>query len=213
MLNKNFIIGAIVVVLLGSGVTFYFLNGSNNTNTSTNAPSSVSRTGEFTRELAKQIIVEFYAEQIETEPDTVVAAYNDVAGGYNMLTVPKDKVDQLAAKGLITKLNSWADDGYSTNYFVFTDAAAPYLSGPAASWENQKNKTIKLSDYKLKDITITGITKESETKALVYFDVEGEYTYTSFGEVLSEKQPSKQSSPIGLPFVLFDDGWRIQLGL
>lgn len=55
MFNKNLIICLVAVVLLGGGIGFYFLNGSNVADTTTSAP--VVRKGELTRELAKQLIM------------------------------------------------------------------------------------------------------------------------------------------------------------
>lgn len=55
------------------------------------------------------------------------------------------------------------------------------------------------SNDNVKNITVTGITMESQTKALVSFDVEAETS----GNLV------KESSPIPMPLTLYDDGWRV----
>ena len=113
MFNKNLIVGLVVVVLLGGGVAYYFLNGSNNASTNTPAPVTNTKTGELTRELAKQI-----------------------------------------------------------------------------AWEQLKAKPIKAGE--LKDVTITGVSIQNKTTAMVNMTVEYEGT------------PSVE---ITMPFALYDDGW------
>lgn len=117
MFNKNIIIGVIVVVLLGGGVTYYFLNGSSNTNI--NIPAPVTKNGELTRELARQIAL----EQLKAKP---------------------------------------------------------------------------IRDGKLKDVTITGISMQSETAAMVNMVVEYEPTPANFGI---------QTVEVTMPFALYDYGW------
>ena len=116
MFNKNLVLALVVVALLVGGVLFA-LNKNNVSNT--NAPAAVS--GELTREMARQVILDYY----DKEPD--------------------------------------------------------------------------YDNFQVKVLTITGITMESPTKALVNFDVEGEES----GKLV------KESSPIAMPFTLYDDGWRI----
>jgi len=54
MLNARFIVGIVILVLLGGGVAYYFLNGSSGTNT----PAPVTKGGGLTTELARQTVLE-----------------------------------------------------------------------------------------------------------------------------------------------------------
>ena len=116
MFNKNLVLALVVVALLVGGILFAL---NKNSVSNTNSPSAVS--GELTREMARQVILDYY----DKEPD--------------------------------------------------------------------------YDNFQVKVLTITGITMESPTKALVNFDVEGEES----GKLV------KESSPIAMPFTLYDDGWRI----
>ena len=197
MFNKNLIVGLVAIVLLGGGIVFYFLNGNN----MTAIPSPISTKGELTRELAHQIIIDYYAKEME-KPMTIPAIYLDATDAYIMSDVYGDRLNQLITKGLVTRRNS-------TDSFYFTNAATPYLS-ESGSPNYPNNKTVKLGDYKMKNMTVTGITTPTETTALVSVTVEGEYTYTPFGEVLSEKGLSKEPRIMTVPFTLYDDGWRVK---
>lgn len=201
MFNKNLIIGIVAMVLLGGGIAIYFLNGNKTTTVST----PIARKGELTRELAKQLIW----EEIKDKPETLSALYFEYNGGYSSDGIGTSvELKELSDRGLI----NIASEHTLPQIFTFTEKGKEYTSPSRyAGSPDSKSVDIRLADFKIKDITITGITKAGETKALVYFDVERDYTYTPFGEVLSEKKPSKESSKMPSQFTLYDDGWRIGL--
>ena len=196
MFNKNIIAGLVVVVLVGGGIVFYFVSG----NKTTTISIPIARQGELTRELAKQVIADFYSKQAK-QPETTLATYSASYHAYFISLMSASQEEQLVVKGLIKILENVAGPS-SGHVFAFTDGATPYLTDTTGG-----NKNVKLSYSKVKDITITGITMHSETLASVNVDVDTDYTYTPFGEVLSTSKSSKESGP--LPLVLYDDGWRV----
>lgn len=92
---------------------------------------------------------------------------------------------------------------------TFTDAASSYVHQSDSPGASPNDKEVKLGE--IKDVTITGISKQSESKALV--EIGGsEYDFTPFGEVLAKSSPNDFKRPVSFPFTLYDNGWRMELG-
>lgn len=196
MFNKNIIVGLIVLALLAGGVAFYLMNGG--TTASVSAP--VARKGELTRELARQMLLDYS----KNTPFTFDAKYSKVLSGYVISGGTSEQVKQLADKGMV-KIVGKDMMGYA-NIVAFTDAATLYLSDADTSTDGVKNKIITLGT--LRDIQVSGITKQSDTRALV--EMTPIHDLNPFGEVLYEGQKyfDRGYKP-QMPFILFDDGWRI----
>ena len=207
MFNKNLIIGLVIVVLLGGGVAFYFFDGNKTTTIST----PIARKGELTRELARQVVIDYYKKNnLDASLITSMAIYDQYAKAYYISDINDVQEQQLVSMGLIKPLSLRSYNG--SHYFTFTDAALPYLSSPTESWAKKDDKLVKLGDFKNKNYTVTGITMQGETGAIVQITVGTDYNYnTPFGNVLKKEHPPQESGP--LPLILYDDGWRVALGI
>ena|SRR3989344_2680040 len=189
MLNKNLIIGIVVVALFGGGIVYFFSSGGGSV---PNAP--VSRQGELTRELAKQILVEEYKD----EPIVYDARYDTYRSAYYISGVDNSESKQLANRGLITEMG-----GSVPSYFDFTEEGKKYLTEPNyKSVDDTKSKGVVLANFK--NVEVVGIFKKSENEAEVQY--EREYTLTPFGEVM---EPDSAMVEWGATFRLYDDGWRL----
>lgn len=191
-MNNKIIIGVVALAVVGGGLYFFAGN-----NSSSILP--MNKKGELTRPLATQILWDFY-NKMEHKPDTTSFTYNDYAKGYiYTVSYSEDQLKQLITKGLVKKVGQYS--------FDFTDAAAPYVT----AGKQPNEKVVKLGNSQVKNITVTGIAMQGDTKAIVNVDIEGERTFTPFGEVLStNNEPDKQSGQF--PFSLYDDGWRVDWG-
>jgi hypothetical protein len=207
MPSKNIIIGIVVAFLLGGGTIFYIL-GDNNTGS--NTPSPIARKGELTRELARQVVMDYYEKnQLAASAIISRAIYNQNAKAYSIGDINDVQEQQLVNAGLIKPLSLRSYGG--SHFFTFTDAALPYLSTPTESWANKDDKLVKLGEFKNTSFMVTGITMQGETNAIVQITVETDYNYnTPFGSVLKKENPPQVSGAI--PLILYDDGWRVQLG-
>src|SRR3990167_1393434 len=192
MFNKNIIVGLVVIILLG-GAIYYFSAGGNVQNL------PVARSGELTRELAKQILLPEYKE-----PWVNLASYEEHQGGYMVSYGVGGYVSygykgkELLDMGLLSEVRAGGD------IYNFTDEGKKYivLNYLASQGQTTKNVGVILGD--VKDIQITGINKKSDTEAEVEFDVE--YALTPFGEVI---RPDLVKTKSGRTLKLYDNGWRL----
>ena len=216
MLNKKYIIGGIIILIIIFGAIFFSRNNS------PTPDASVLEKG------VKNLTRESAAEIIETalKANPVGGWFNDKTKnfgydsqrGHQSLGYVNDSSPELQ---MIGKLK---DDGFAENieaqknqyggnyydYFVFdfTDKAEPYFVKSEGISPDDKSVVILLA--KLEKVEVTGLTEQAVEGGMNTrtADFTATYKATPIGKIIDEKTataPFKWKAK----FVLYDDGWRI----
>lgn len=208
MLNKNYIIGGIVILAIIAGVMFLSRDNSSTPD------ASVLKKGvkNLTRESAARMI----KTSFETKPEignifskTVLAHYDEINGDYGLWSnrfggdLNDNKMSELESAGFIKMSGRKNVFGRAT--FKLTDQAKPYVKTTEGV---EKQVYVILAE--IISVEVTGITEAADKngKTIRMANYTATYKPTPIG-VINNKKTTADDVKAQAQFVLYDDGWRI----
>lgn len=219
MINKNYIIIGVIILVVVAGVVFW----SRNSSLTPDALSLQHGTKNLTRESAAKMIETF----LKVNPQgnllllfggkTKSYNYDQKLGHYAL----RDTFTGGAEIQILKKLESagfvkivsekrLGQEIYDST-FDFTDKATPYFVKREGVSPDDKNVDVLLAE--LVSVEVTGLTEPMAANGVSarIANFTATYKATPIGAIIDEKTASAEFKS-QMPFVLYDDGWRVGIG-
>lgn len=201
MLNKNYIIGGVIILALIAGVVFW----SSNKSSTPDASELEKGVKNLTRESAADMI-ETYLQIKPTSVYGKTISINKTTGGYRLTGYSNAAdIDNLEKEGFVKILPK--DNNVYGQQVSFTEKAKPYLR-TADGKEGDEYAYMLLAE--VVGVEVTGITEPTQGIGgnVRMANYTAKYEATPIGKIIDEKKASEEAKG-QMPFMLYDDGWRI----
>ena len=203
MFNKNYIIGGVVVVAVIGAIIWSFSRDTVSVSNSTALEQGVKN---LTREKAAEMIKTSFGVQPQygaSFEKIVNADYDEKTGSYGLEGVYISSLEKEGFIKLLPKENNWDFQPRIS----FTEKAKPYLK--VMEVKGISGTYMILAE--VVSVEVTGITDASQENGITgrIADFTAKFKPTPIGVAIDEKKAAEDIKS-QMPFVLYDDGWRIQ---